>query len=130
MLTQFATVNEVVDAFTDSSIYSSIYVVPFTFGPEKNVYPSTHLAVSDASGDSAIIEYLSGKPVIHHGRQYQVMTNDPSFDEQLALGTFWELQDRTKILPGSMQSEDRFARASYYVSQLPQTGRLSRVCSV
>jgi len=117
VLTSFATVNEVVAAFTDPSIY----VVPFKFGPEKNVYPSTHLAVSDAGGDSAIIEYLDGKPVIHHGRQYQVMTNDPSFDEQLALGTFWELQDRAKSLPGSMQSEDRFARASYYVGQLPQT---------
>lgn len=28
-----------------------------------------HLAMEDASGDSAIIEYIDGKPVVHHGRE-------------------------------------------------------------
>jgi len=36
-----------------------------------------HLAIEDASGDSAIVEYIGGKRVVHHGRQYSVMTNDP-----------------------------------------------------
>jgi len=36
-----------------------------------------HLSISDATGDSAIFEHLGGKLVIHHGRQYQVMTNSP-----------------------------------------------------
>lgn len=40
-----------------------------------------HLALEDAGGDSAIIEYIDGKPVVHHGRQYKVMTNDPHYDE-------------------------------------------------
>jgi len=34
-----------------------------------------HLAISDPTGDSALFEYLDGKLLIHHGRQYQVMTN-------------------------------------------------------
>ncbi len=34
---------------------------------------TVHLAISDESGDSAIFEYIDGKLVIHHGRQYQVM---------------------------------------------------------
>jgi len=38
---------------------------------------SVHLAIEDASGDSAIIEYISSKPVIHHGREFKIMTNDP-----------------------------------------------------
>jgi choloylglycine hydrolase len=42
-------------------------------------------SVSDASGDSAIFEYIDGKLTIHHGRQYQVMTNSPTFGEQLGL---------------------------------------------
>ena len=29
-----------------------------------------HLSLSDASGDSAIFEYVDGKLVIHHGKQY------------------------------------------------------------
>lgn len=42
-----------------------------------------HLAISNPSGDSAIIEHAVGKPVIPHGREYQVMTNSPLFDQQL-----------------------------------------------
>jgi Linear amide C-N hydrolases, choloylglycine hydrolase family len=45
---------------------------------------------SDATGDSAIFEYLCGKLVIHHGRQYTVMTNSPVYDEQLALNRYWQ----------------------------------------
>lgn len=42
---------------------------------EVNVHKATvHLAIEDASGDSAIIEYIDGKPVIHHGREYRVLT--------------------------------------------------------
>jgi penicillin V acylase-like amidase (Ntn superfamily) len=55
---------------------------------------SLHLAVSDASGDSAISEYVGGKLQIHHGREYQLMTNSPVYGEQLAMdsapGRPWE----------------------------------------
>lgn len=117
VLTSFATVDEVVAAFTDPSIF----IVPIDFGPTRSAKPTVHMSVSDASGDSAIIEYLDGKPVIHHGRQYQVMTNSPTYDEQLQLNGAWQGQDLTKNLPGSIQSKDRFVRASYYLSKLPQT---------
>ncbi len=117
VLTMFSTVNEVVDAFSNPSIY----IVPINFGPNRTAAPTVHLSVNDASGDSAIFEYLDGKVVVHHGRQYQVMTNSPTYDEQLALNAQWENQDRTKNLPGSIQSADRFVRASYFLSKLPQT---------
>ena len=117
VLTNYATVNEVVDAFTNPSIY----VVPINFGPGNAAHPTVHLSVTDASGDSAIIEYLDGKPVIHHGREYQVMTNSPTYDQQLKLNAEWENKDRNKELPGSIQSQDRFVRASYYLGKLPQT---------
>ena len=39
----------------------------------------------------------------------------------MKLNGAWENKDRNKDLPGSIQSEDRFVRASYYVSKLPQT---------
>lgn len=45
---------------------------------------TVHVAIADARGDSAILEYLNGELVIHHGRQYQIMTNNPPYDEQLA----------------------------------------------
>ena len=117
VLTSYATVNEVVDAFTNPAIY----IVPINFGPGGAAHPTVHLSVTDASGDSAVIEYLDGKPVIHHGRQYQVMTNSPTYDEQLKLNAKWDDVDKTKELPGSIQSQDRFVRASYYLNKLPQT---------
>ena len=49
------------------------------------------------------------------------MTNSPTHDQQLALNAQWENRDRTKDLPGSIQSADRFVRASYYLSKLPPT---------
>jgi len=83
---------------------------------------TVHLAIEDASGDSAIIEYIDGKPAIHHGRQYQIMTNDPTYDEQLAL---LKKQDYSKPsmnipLPGNVNAIDRFQRAAYYRAVLPE----------
>ncbi len=80
-----------------------------------------HLAIEDASGDSAIIEYIDGKPVIHRGREYRVMTNDPTYDEQLALLKEWDFTNPTSDtpLPGNVRPTDRFARASYYSALLP-----------
>ncbi|KAF2990532.1 linear amide C-N hydrolase [Methylocystis sp. MJC1] len=72
-----------------------------------------HLALADASGDSAIFEYLNGKLVIHHGAQYRVMTNSPSFDQQLAIESYWKHVDGEKFLPGTARSADRFARVSW-----------------
>jgi len=114
VLTQFATVAEVVKAFETNPIY----IVPATFGPGGAGKPTVHLSLTDASGDSAIIEYLGGKPVIHHNRAYQVMTNSPVFEDQLTLNKYWERVDGAKMLPGSHQSEDRFVRATYYLKRL------------
>jgi len=90
---------------------------------ESNGHKATvHLAIEDASGDSAIIEYLDGKPVVHHGREYRIMTNDPTYDQQLAL---LKKQDFSKPasdmpLPGNVNPVDRFARAAYYSALLPE----------
>ena len=117
VLTNFATVQEVVDYFSANPVY----IIPVSFGPGGAAHASIHMAVSDASGDSAIIEYLKGVPVIHHGREHQVMTNSPIYSEQLVLNAYWRRLNRDQVLPGSIQSQDRFVRASYYLEKLPQT---------
>lgn len=78
-----------------------------------------HLSISDASGDSAIFEYVGGTMVIHHGKQYQVMTNSPTFDEQLALNKYWEIIGGQTFLPGTSRAADRFARASFLINAIP-----------
>ncbi|NDG74933.1 MAG: linear amide C-N hydrolase [Synechococcaceae bacterium WB8_1B_136] len=117
LLSEYATVKELVAAVKADRIQ----IVPVPFGPGGKAKATVHMAVSDASGDSAVIEYLKGKPVIHHGPEYQVMTNSPIYSEQLKLNAFWATKDRNQELPGSIQSPDRFVRGSYYVQQLPST---------
>jgi len=82
---------------------------------------TVHLSISDASGDSAIFEYLDGKLVIHHGREYQVMTNAPPFSEQIALDAYWKSIGGSLMLPGTNRAADRFVRASYYINEATQT---------
>jgi len=83
---------------------------------------TVHLALEDSSGDSAIVEYVHGKPLIHHGRQYRVMTNDPPYDEQLELLKAHDFAHPTSDtpLPGNVNPRDRFARATYYLAILPK----------
>ncbi|MBS2006738.1 MAG: linear amide C-N hydrolase [Cyanobacteria bacterium SZAS TMP-1] len=82
---------------------------------------AVHLALTDPTGDSAVFEYIKGKLVVHHGRQYTVMTNSPTFDQQLALNTYWERIGGLTFLPGTINPADRFARAYFYMKNLPQT---------
>lgn len=79
-----------------------------------------HLAISDPSGDSAIFEYLNGKLVIHHGKQHKVLTNSPSYDQQLAIHAYWNGIDPLTFLPGSINAADRFARVSFLINAIPK----------
>lgn len=83
---------------------------------------TVHLAIEDASGDSAIVEFIGGKPVIHHGRDYRIMTNDPTYDQQLALLKQQDFSKPTSEmpLPGNVNARDRFQRAAYYSALLPE----------
>ena len=80
-----------------------------------------HLALSDPSGNSAIIEYLDGHVSIYEGKQYQVLTNSPAYDLQLAVNDYWKQVGGLNMLPGTNKSSDRFARASFYINAVTQT---------
>lgn len=116
VLDNFATVQETVDALSQNP-----YVIVTDTVPGENRLATLHLSISDESGDSAIIEYINGKQVIHHDRSYQVMTNSPIFDQQLALNTYWKQIGGTVMLPGTNRASDRFARASFYTNAIPKT---------
>jgi choloylglycine hydrolase len=79
-----------------------------------------HIAIADASGDSAIFEYIKGKLVIHHDRKYTVMTNSPPFEQQLAINTYWNDVGGLRFLPGTHRASDRFARVSWNLSAAPK----------
>lgn len=113
-LDRFATVKEAVDALRQEPFSVLAPILP------DGSPAQLHLSLSDPSGDSAVFEYIDGKLVIHHGKQYTVMTNSPSFDKQLALNAYWESIGGQTFLPGTYRAADRFARASYLLSTIPK----------
>lgn len=116
VLDNYATVKEAVE-----SLRKQEFVVVTDFIPGTDKFTTVHLSISDATGDSAILEYVKGELVIHHDSSYQVMTNDPLFEEQLAIKGYWDNIPGTIFLPGSNRAADRFVRASYYIKAIPQT---------
>ncbi|MFC4891479.1 linear amide C-N hydrolase [Pseudofrancisella aestuarii] len=111
----FATVAEAVDFFQSNKINIITGSLP------NGKAGSVHLSLSDASGDSAIFEYIDGKLCIHHSREYTVMTNSPRYEEQLALCRYWKNINGTTFLPGSVSAADRFVRASFFLNAIPKT---------
>ena len=109
LLDNFATVEEAVAEMKKDGF--RVVAVDAPNGMKGTV----HLSISDATGDSAIFEYVDGKLVIHHGKEYQVMTNSPTYDKQLAINEYWKEFDGAVMLPGTVRAADRFARASYYI---------------
>ncbi|MBY0560767.1 MAG: linear amide C-N hydrolase [Hyphomicrobium sp.] len=116
VLDQFGTVDEAV-----KHLQSEPFTLVTDKVPGQDRLATLHLSISDASGDSAIIEYLDGKQIIHHGREFQVMTNSPSFKQQLALNAYWKDIGGTVMLPGTNRAADRFARAAFYVNAIPRS---------
>ena len=116
MLDNFATVSEAV-----SEIEKNTFDVVSDMMPDGTRMATLHLSISDATGDNAIFEYIDGKLNIHHNRSYQVMTNSPVFDQQLALDDYWKTIGGTTFLPGTNRAADRFVRASFYINAIPKT---------
>jgi choloylglycine hydrolase len=113
LLDKAATVTEALELLDDVSI---------VMAEARGRMATVHLALEDLNGDSAIVEYIDGERVIHHGAQFQVMTNSPTYDQQLEL---LGEQDFSKPssempLPGNVNPVDRFQRATYYLAMLPE----------
>lgn len=115
VLDNFATVDEVV-----AELSKELFRIDDPDLP-NGAKSTLHLSVSDATGNSAIFEYINGNLVIHQGRDCQVMTNSPTYDKQLTLNDYWRQIGGLVMLPGTNRASDRFVRASFYVNILPMT---------
>lgn len=116
VLDNFATVDEAVKEIKEGK-----FEVVSDMMPDGSRMATLHLSISDVNGDNAIFEYIKGELVIHHNRSYQVMTNSPIFDEQLALDNYWQNIGGVTFLPGTNRAADRFVRASFYINAIPKT---------
>jgi penicillin V acylase-like amidase (Ntn superfamily) len=116
VLDNFASVEEAVLELAKES-----FAIVSDFIPGTDKFTTVHLSISDASGDNAILEYIGGKLVIHHDPAYIVMTNDPPYEQQLAISKYWQSIPGKVFLPGSVTAADRFVRASFFINAIPQT---------
>lgn len=116
VLDNFATVAEAVEELRKES-----FAIVSDFIPGTDKFTTVHLSISDSKGDNAILEYIKGKLVIHHDPSYTVMTNDPPFEQQLAIAKYWKNISGKTFLPGSVTAADRFVRASFFINSIPQT---------
>ncbi|HLO85408.1 MAG TPA: linear amide C-N hydrolase [Nostocaceae cyanobacterium] len=122
LLDTCATVQEAVD--TMRSLKDKKIRIKTSKVPGRDSDAGLHVCVSDKTGDSAIFEYRNGELDIHHGREYTVMTNNPFYDQQLAMNEYWQYKNSQYgdggilTLPGTNLPEDRFARASGYLSKV------------
>ena len=125
ILDNFATVNEALEGTKNLSIVATKV--------NGRVWP-IHLAIEDATGDSAIIEFIKGKVKIYHGKQYRVMTNEPPYAIQLANLKNYKLFGGKKPLPGDTDPLSRFVRVATYLKTLPkattEVGAVAGVLSV
>jgi penicillin V acylase-like amidase (Ntn superfamily) len=115
LLDNFGSVADAVAAVDDIRIDSAVM---------RGERMGAHIALEDASGDSAIIEPIDGRLVVHHGHEYTVMANSPTFDEQLANRARYRPFGGELPPPGDITSPDRFVRASYFRHYLPEPQNL------
>ena len=117
VLDNFKTVDEVVAAHRAGNWRLTSITCP-DLGAKVTL--GSHLAVEDASGDSAVIEYVHGKLHVYHGPQYKIMTNDPPMNKMLLMMKRYKAFGGWKSLPGdSAKGEHRFARLAAYYDMLP-----------
>ncbi|MDT8328686.1 MAG: linear amide C-N hydrolase [Roseovarius sp.] len=116
-LDNFSTVAEAVAHTRANPISLATGEVPGQPGKLTNV----HLSLSDATGDSAILEWVDGDLAVHHSRDYRVMTNEPVYAEQLAITRYWKGVNAREFLPGTNRATDRFVRASHYIDAVVQS---------
>lgn len=118
-LDNFATVTEAVN-YTKKKPFD---VVSANI-PGTNMAVTTHLAIIDKTGDMAVFEYIEGKLHIWHSKSYSVMTNSPSFGQQLKNIKLYDGFGGSKPLPGSTEADDRFVRTTYYLNRLEKPNDL------
>jgi choloylglycine hydrolase len=116
VLDKFATVADAVEA-----LQHEVYTVSIQgeAGSGYSYATPKHLAMADETGDSAIVEIQDGKMNVFHGEEYRIMTNPPSYQEELENVAKYKNAKQDE-LPVSWSAADRFVRADFFLRHLPQ----------
>lgn len=115
-LDNFATVQETIAGLEKLRIYRADMNETTKF--------DGHYVLQDSSGDSAVIEIVDGKFRAYHGKQYNVFTNSPTYDQHLAAWEKAKPENKTEVigsfpLPGNTSSQHRYIRGKYMLEAMP-----------
>lgn len=115
-LDNFATVDEVENFLntTDFGISGKTF--------DGGTVSLLHWGFTDREGNTLVMEFQGGKLNTYRSKDYQVLTNNPTFPEMLAIDGYWNEVGGMNMLPGGVRSSDRFVRASYFIHHVPVTG--------
>lgn len=112
-LDNFATVDEV-KTWLDNNEFA-IYGARFDQGTEA----ALHWAITDTTGKTLVMEFQHGNLDVYVSNEYDALTNDPPFEQMLAINNYWKQIGGANMLPGTVRSPDRFARASFFINHVP-----------
>ncbi|CAM1501730.1 Fc.00g037140.m01.CDS01 [Cosmosporella sp. VM-42] len=83
-----------------------------------------------STSPSQMMEFThSGTLNCYHSPDYTVMTNKPSFDQQLAINAYWDPIASEPSPAQVVQQVNRFARLSHYNAIIPPAANLERAAS-
>lgn len=148
VLDSFDSVSSAANYFRENPDNLFVYSGNVPDGHVKVTKTKLHLALSDSTGNSAIIELRGDGFSINESPEYNVLTVTPRFEIQQLLVKPWltKWQDPTSVsgmniydVPGGTATHQRFARASYHYmfssplsdaqSILAQTRSLMATCA-
>ncbi|WP_434779634.1 linear amide C-N hydrolase [Neisseria sp. Ec49-e6-T10] len=112
ILDNYSTVKEAIDGIEKVRLIA--HEDPIDYATDTK-----HIAIEDASGDSAIIEISNGQVKTYHNRHYTVMTNPPSYDQMIEYVEKHK-NDTAENIPGGWAAEDRLVRANFLLNHLPK----------
>jgi penicillin V acylase-like amidase (Ntn superfamily) len=89
-----------------------------TSTPTGLVEIKLHLFIHDVSGASAIVEFINGKVVVTGNPAIPVLTNS-TYGESIENLKHYDGFGGNLVIPGTVDSYDRFVRGVYYWKNLP-----------
>ncbi len=116
VLDNFATVAEAVDSISNEV---QVVSVEGKKGSGFSYATPKHLAMADATGDSAIVEIQDGVVKIFHGEEFRILTNPPSYQKELKNVAKYKNATQEQ-LPVSWSAADRFVRSDFFLRHLPK----------
>lgn len=84
-----------------------------------------HWGITDAQGNTAVIEFDHGNIKVYEGKDLTTLTNDPQFVAMNAINDYWLKIGGTNMLPGTVKSPDRFVRGYFFDNHVEKTGDAS-----